>query len=170
MDHETDGRTWWAWTRDFVTEPVPAEWRPPVASPAPGETPALDRDSFAAAVRDGLRQYLRDEPLAASPLRHCLAFTRGATEPASAIALRAVLGDAVQTLAAHPADLKFHRALQQTWLTPGAKQEAVAADLGLPFNTYRYHLARGAERVAQVLWQREQMARQAAGGGGAGPA
>lgn len=168
LDHETDGRTWWAWTRDFVTEPVPAEWRPPVASPTPGEAPALDRDSFAAAVRDGLRHYLRDEQLAASPLRHCLAFTQGATAPAPPVALRAALSDAVQALAHHPADLKFHRALQQTWLTPGAKQEAVAADLGLPFNTYRYHLARGAERVAQALWQREQLARQSADTAGRG--
>jgi hypothetical protein len=62
---------------------------------------------------------------------------------------------ALPIFAAHPADRKFHQALRRTWLVPGAKQEAVAEDLGLPFTTYRYHLARGAERLSELLWQRE---------------
>ena len=37
----------------------------------------------------------------------------------------------------------------------GATQERVAEELGLPFNTYRYHLARGTDRVVEALWQRE---------------
>jgi hypothetical protein len=117
-------------------------------------------DEFTDAVREALRQYGRDEALAASPLRRCAWLGAHAEAAASVDTLREALAAAVQALARHPADLKFHRALQRTWLTPGAKQEAVAAELGLPFNTYRYHLARGAERVAQALWLQEQLARQ----------
>jgi hypothetical protein len=35
-----------------------------------------------------------------------------------------------------------------------ASQEKVAERLGLPFSTYRYQLAKGIERVAEMLWQR----------------
>jgi hypothetical protein len=31
----------------------------------------------------------------------------------------------------------------------------VAEQLGVPFNTYRYQLARGTQEVTQWLWQRE---------------
>jgi hypothetical protein len=67
---------------------------------------------------------------------------------------------AIDAQAPHPADRKFDDALRLTWLDPGAKQEAVAATLGLPCNTCRYRLARGADRVARLLWQREDLARR----------
>lgn len=63
-------------------------------------------------------------------------------------------------LAAHPADVKFQRGLKMTRLTRGAEQEAVAAEPGLPFDTFGCHLACGAERVVRALWQAEQWARQ----------
>jgi hypothetical protein len=43
----------------------------------------------------------------------------------------------------------------RTYLRPAATQEAAADALGLPFSTYRGHLARGIERVIDWLWQRE---------------
>ncbi len=158
LDDVVDGHLHGAYVRDYLREPIAPEWRPP--APLVEGPPLPAADAFAQAVREALRQFGRDEALAASPLRHCawLAGANGA--PAGLPALRAALDEAVQALARHPADLKFHRALQRTWLTPGAKQEAVAAELGLPLNTYRYHLARGAERIAQALWQRELLARQ----------
>lgn len=155
LDDVVDGRLHGAYVRDYVREPIAAEWRPP----APAPSPLPGADDFAQAVREALRQFGRDEALGASPLRRCAWLDGHRDGPAAVEALRAALEGAVQALARHPADLKFHRALQLTWLTPGAKQEAVAAELGLPFNTYRYHLARGAERVAQSLWQAELLAR-----------
>lgn len=155
LDDMVDGRLFGAYVRDYLREPIAAEWRPP--APAPQPLPGVDE--FAQAVREALRQFGRDEALATSPLRRCAGLGGQPERPAAVEALRAALEGAVQALARHPADLKFHRALQLTWLTPGAKQEAVAAELGLPFNTYRYHLARGAERVAQALWQQELLAR-----------
>lgn len=170
LDDVVDGRHFGAFVRDHVREPVGPEWRPAPAAATPDAPAPLSADDFAQAVREALRHYGRDEVLASSPLRHARVWqtdsgTRTdsgaeAGAPLDVAALRAALLDAVQALAAHPADLKFHRALRLTWLTPGAKQEAVAAELGLPFNTYRYHLARGAERVAQALWQRELLARR----------
>jgi hypothetical protein len=158
LDEVVDGRLHGAYVRDYITEPIAPEWRPP--APAPDRPPLPGADEFAQAVRDALRHYGRDEALAASPLLRCAWLGGGDEAPADVDALREALAAAVQALARHPADQKFHRALQRTWLTPGAKQEAVAAELGLPFNTYRYHLARGAERVAQALWQAEQLARR----------
>ena len=42
-----------------------------------------------------------------------------------------------------------------TFLQPAATQELAAERLGLPFSTYRYHLAGGIRRVTEQLWQRE---------------
>lgn len=150
---QLDGHRFGAWLRDWRREPNPL-W---AAQPEPGAAqPAapLGHEAFAAAVRDALKHYARDDRLLASPLRDCdlMATDR------SVAALRALLSDAVQALATHPRDLKFHHALRLTWLDPGHSQEQVAAELQLPFNTYRYHLAKGLERVVQGLWQRELMA------------
>jgi AAA ATPase domain len=152
LDTVIDGVVHGVFVRDLVAEPVPMDWR--------AEAPALGKDAFAEAVRDALRHYARDDKLAASPLRRCRAFSSAAGaanvgKEASLAELREALAQAVQALAAHPADLKFHHALRLTWLDPGSTQERVAEELGLPFNTYRYHLARGTERVVQALWQRE---------------
>jgi len=38
---------------------------------------------------------------------------------------------------------------------PARTQELAAETLGLAFSTYRRHLKRGVERVAEWLWQRE---------------
>jgi len=162
LDEVIDGRRHGCFVRDLVAEPVPEAWR---AAP-PGAPPLLTQDAFAAAVRDALRHYARDDKLATNPLRRCRSLagrntpdgnTYGASE-APLARLREALAQAVQALAAHPADLKFHHALRLTWLDPGSTQERVAEELGLPFNTYRYHLARGTERVVQALWQRELQA------------
>lgn len=154
LDQVVDGRLHGVFVRDLVSEPVPAEWRAPLPGPS---TPRLDKDGFAAAVRDALRHFARDDRLAASLLRRCRAFAVAGGE-ATLAELREALAAAVQALAAHPADRKFHHALRLTWLDPGSTQERVAEELGLPFNTYRYHLARGTERVVEALWQRELQA------------
>lgn len=158
LDHVADGIRFGVFARDLVRDPIGPEWRPPAAEP--DQPPLPGADDFAQAVREALRHFCRDEALAASPLRHCAWLAAQGDQPVPVANLRAALENAVQALASHPSDLKFHRALRWTWLTPGAKQEAVAAELGLPFNTYRYHLARGAERVAQSLWQAELLARR----------
>lgn len=154
LEHRLGDEDWGVFARDYVAEPVPPEWR---ALPAPGQGsrgPVLGRDAFAAAVKDALRHFAREDKLAANPLLGCHWLDGGDTA-ARVAALRERLRQAVQALAEHPADAKFHHALRLTWLDPGTSQERVAEELGLPFNTYRYHLARGTDRVVQALWQRE---------------
>jgi hypothetical protein len=152
LDAVIDGHRHAAFVRDYVRDPVGPDWRPP--PPPPDAPPPADADGFAQALRDALRNFGRDEVLAGSALLRCPSLGPDAAT------LRARITDAVMALATHPADRKFHRALRLTWLTPGAKQEAVAAELDLPFNTYRYHLTRGTDRLTEALWQRELLARQ----------
>ncbi len=159
LDDLVDGRAYGGYARDLVREPIGPEWRPArVASGTEASAP-MSHEAFGLAVREAFRHWARDDALAANPLCHSRALADEQGAPASAARLRQALGEAVQALATHPADRKFHHALRLTWLDPGPTQERVAEELGLPFNTYRYHLARGAERVTQILWQRELMAR-----------
>lgn len=164
LDHRLGSEPWGLFVRDHVAEPVPDAWRPfPGAGGADGAAPGLDHDGFAAAVKDALRHFARPDRLAGNALLACAWLGGGDTDRRVA-ALREHLRQAVQALAEHPADAKFHHALRLTWIDPGATQERVAEELGLPFNTYRYHLARGTDRVVQALWQRELQAGAAAAG------
>jgi predicted acetyltransferase/energy-coupling factor transporter ATP-binding protein EcfA2 len=115
-------------------------------------SPGLSRDEFGAAVRQALRDYTRPDRLAVSPL------LRSRLVGGTPEALRARLREATEALTANPRDLKLHRALWHTYFEPAPTQEAAAELLGLPFNTYRYQLANGIERVAEWLWRREQEA------------
>ena len=47
------------------------------------------------------------------------------------------------------------RAVDRTYVRAAATQEAAAEVLGLPFSTYRRHLAAGVERLTERLWHWE---------------
>ncbi|CAM5570781.1 Orc1-like AAA ATPase domain-containing protein OS=Streptomyces fumanus OX=67302 GN=GCM10018772_70070 PE=4 SV=1 [Streptomyces fumanus] len=47
------------------------------------------------------------------------------------------------------------RALTVTYLQRVSTQEAAAARLGLPYSTYRRHLAEGHKRLVEHLWHWE---------------
>jgi DNA-directed RNA polymerase specialized sigma24 family protein len=79
---------------------------------------------------------------------------RGAGEPVAEV-LEALLREAVASLQADPRDEKLHRALDRTYLRPAPSHEAAAELLGVPLSSFRRHLARGTERVAAWLWERE---------------
>ncbi len=76
-----------------------------------------------------------------------------AQEQDPATALQSLLREAATALKAHPRDEKLYRAVWLTYFEPLETQEHVAERLGLPFSTYRYHLARGVERIADWLSQ-----------------
>ena len=82
-------------------------------------------------------------PLAARHRRH-------AGEPTPAT-LQALLREAADTLRANPKDEQLYRALLRTYLQPAATQELAAELLGLPFSTYRYHLAGGIPRDREAV-------------------
>jgi hypothetical protein len=124
----------------------------------PASTPQLlllSRTEFAEAVRQALRNYTRPDRLATNPLMRSRLVVDETGSDSPPAALQALLRTATATLTANPKDAKLHRALWHTYLEPAPTQEQAAELLGLPFNTYRYHLAKGIERVADWLWQRE---------------
>jgi hypothetical protein len=132
-------------------EAAPDERPPPAAAPVV----VLSQPDFAAAVRRALRDLHRPDRLAANPLlRSALVRARGGSEPPPAC-LAEVVRDAVGRVGDHPRDEPLVRALDRTFLRPAATQERAAAILGLPFSTYRRHLARGVERVVGLLWEEE---------------
>jgi len=55
----------------------------------------------------------------------------------------------------NPKDAKLYRALWHTYIEPELTQEKTAERLDLPFNTYRYHLITGLERLIAGLWRRQ---------------
>ncbi|MFF4621721.1 ATP-binding protein [Nonomuraea jabiensis] len=131
-----------------------------VAGPANGpgaataELAVLSQAEFAEAVRKALRQLPRLDALAASPLtRTRLIAGRAGQSPATA--LGDLLRQAIDDLREDPRSVKFHRALSATFLRGTPTQELAAERLGIPFTTYRRHLAAGIERVCADLWHRE---------------
>jgi hypothetical protein len=136
--------------RELADEP--AGGAPP---PLPAPELALSQAEFADAVRRALRDLRRREALAANPLAAArVVRERGAGEPVAEV-LEALLREAVASLQADPRDEKLHRALDRTYMRPAASQEAAAELLGVPLSSFRRHLARGTERVAAWLWERE---------------
>jgi AAA ATPase domain len=136
--------------RELADEP--AGGAPP---PLPPAGLALSQAEFTAAVRAALRDLRRPEALAANPLAVArVVRDRGAGEPVAEV-LEALLREAVASLQCDPRDEKLHRALDRAYLRPAPSHEAAAELLGVPLSSFRRHLARGTERVAAWLWERE---------------
>jgi hypothetical protein len=164
-DYEVGGRRYGVFGHDW-RRMDPQRWLQAMAERevAPGFEPepvadppalALSQAEFAQAVRQGLRDLCRPAALAANPLvRTRVVQDRCGGEPAGE-ALEAVLRETVASLRADPRDEHLERVLDRTYVRPAATQELAAELLGLPSSTYRRHLARGVERVAGALWQRE---------------
>jgi hypothetical protein len=169
-DFEIGGRRYGVFAHDWRVEP-PLAWierkglleftDATALAPAPPDPGAsaplmvLSQPDFEEAVRRALRDVARPAALAANPLlrsRVAAEHAGGAPTPAT---LRALLHAAAETLRANPRDEKLYRALLRTYLEPAATQELAAELLGLPFSTYRYHLAGGIARVVAWLWRRE---------------
>lgn len=162
-DFEVGGRRHGVFAHDWRVE-TPGDWmmgaRPPMpfAAPSeqPGPAPSLSPAEFNDAVRQALREYTHRDALANGPLRSSRLLRALPDAQARGAALQALLRSAVDELRAHPRDLKLHRAIWHTYVEPLATQELAAERLGLPFSTYRHHLARGIERIARSLWHRER--------------
>ena len=112
--------------------------------------PPLDRNRFAAAIREALRDLHQPLRLAASPLLGT-ALASTSSGPTTA-RLRGTLEYAAARLADEPKGDVLMRVLRRTYLRPAPTQEAAAEVLGLPFSTYRRHLARALDRLTDVCW------------------
>jgi hypothetical protein len=127
--------------------------QPATRSPAP--LVVLSQPDFAEAARRALRDYTRPAALATNPLLRSRLALEKAGQPPTAATLRALIGEAAETLRANPRDQKLYRAVHHTYLQPAGTRERAAELLDLPFSTYRHHLAAGTERIIGWLWQRE---------------
>jgi hypothetical protein len=166
-DFETGDRHFGVFTHDWRVEP-PQAWlqikkelvsdtQPPSEPPRTLPLASLTDEQLAEAVRQALRDVGRLDALAKNPLVRTRLVTNQDGPPAER--LQRLLGEAVASLKSSPRDLKFHRALWHTYIEPAPTQERAAELLDLPFNTYRYHLGRGIERVCDWFRQREDEAR-----------
>lgn len=155
-----DGDEVAVWGRDFGRSPFD-EWLAEMrrreldatgTMPGPVAAPvAFNREDFAGHVRELLRDLHRPERLAANPLvRSDLVRPDSGTTPAQQL-LEAVV-EAVALTEEDPPTRRAARAVDRTYLRPGTTQEAAAEVLGMPFSTYRRHLARGVGAVVERLW------------------
>ncbi len=144
---------WWdqLCERSLSTEPVGEA----VSTLASSPVVVLSEADFASSVRQALRDYTRPSALAANPLIRSRLVAGADGSGGDASRLQSILRDALDTLKLAPRDEKFYRALLYTYYQPAVTQEGAAERLGIPFNTYRYHLARGTERIFERLWDLE---------------
>lgn len=162
-DFEVGGRRYGVFAHEWRLEP-PGDWMLgarrslPFAAAAGerGSTSSMGPDEFADAVRQALRDFTRPDLLGNGPLRAARLLHGLPVASARAARLQELLRSALEELRAHPRDVKLQRAVWLTYVEPLDTQELAAQRLGLPFSTYRHHLARGIERVARSLWHRER--------------
>ena len=127
--------------RTGATGPPPAH----LLRPAP-----LGREDFAAAVRTALRDLHRDDRLRAGPLFGTrLALGPDGPTPAR---LRSTLERGVAALGREPRGRGAAARADRTFVRPAPTQEGAADVLGLPFSTYRRHLATAVAQVTPLLW------------------
>lgn len=137
----------------------------PAASP-PQDKPAsavLDEAAFAVAVRGALPLLHRPHELAQSPLlaSAMLALPEGVHPLEAAAALADRVREACAELRASPAYAASARTLEVTFLELADKQRAAAANLNLPYGTYRHQLRASITLLVKQLWARELTARRA---------
>src|SRR4051812_34987406 len=125
-----------------------------------GHASVLTRSDFSGAIRDALRSYVQTDLLAGNALLEAQVVARGTPGTATPQALKALLAETAESLFAGGRDQKVYRGLQLTYFDPAPQQEAAAGRRGLPFTTYRRHLAGGIERLTEWLWQQEQELQQ----------
>ncbi len=111
----------------------------------------LPPGAIEAAVRAALRLYVRGDELEVTQLASTASIRSGAFP-----SVKALLDAALESLDGHPKDRKLLRALHAAYVRPAPTREAAAERVGVPFSTYRRHLKKGIERVAEWIARREQ--------------
>lgn len=112
-----------------------------------GEGARLDRDVFERAVRDALRDLHRREKRALNPLTST-PLVAGGGDPANA--LRTIVVDSLGAIGG-----SYGRAIRAAYGEPGRSHEDAAEALGMPYSTFRRHVARGISELVDELWRRE---------------
>lgn len=157
MMHDWRARSYRDWLelmarRQTSVAPLPAADTPP--PPA-----VLDRETFARAVKEALRQRGDARTLGRNPLLDTR-LVRGDLSPDAPLdervaRLRAQLDEVCATLAESDKHDKQARAVMAAYGRGAPSQEAAAEALGMPLSTFRRHLKRGVELLVERLWERE---------------
>jgi len=123
------------------------EWRP------------LERNQFAQACAQALRDWSRPERLRGNPLLWSRSVVRhagaGASESQRIQALRRLLEQAIAELGLRPQYRRWQAVAESAYLRPIAAQERMAEQLGIPFSTYRRYLKSATEWIVDYLWSCE---------------
>ncbi|MFH8982767.1 ATP-binding protein [Streptomyces varsoviensis] len=139
--------SWLAEKTDEMLGTAPAD--PAPAAAQGGDALILTRAEFTAAARSALRTLRWPDELALNPLRNSrLVRTH-------AMPLADVLHNAIHRLPLERGGEKSHRAAMAAFVEGASTQEAAARRLGLPFSTYRRHLAAAVERIIDIMWRHE---------------
>jgi hypothetical protein len=137
-----------------VVESALPEPAVPARVPAAIPVPPVSRDEFNAGVRAALRSWHHPDRLAAGPLART-PLVRPDDNAVAAEQIRTVIAEALRKLRADRYGERQYVAVCSTYLESEAtRQQAVAERLGLPFGTYRRHLAQGIDRLCELLWHR----------------
>lgn len=144
--------TWW----DLFAERLVSATDDPALLPGPPERVlVLAQEDFHDAVHDALKGLARPGGLDGNPLLRSRVVAEHDDGRTPEEILTDLLRQATDELAGHPRDEKLQRALVRTYLRPAPAQEAAAQVLNLPFSTFRRHLRKGVEHVADWMWERE---------------
>jgi len=133
-----------------VVEPV-AGWpgTPSADSPECGLGEGLPRAAFEEGVIEALRTWRAPREFATSVLLRSRLVPPGSADPVAD--LRGAITVALDALQVDPAGVKAHEALTATYLSASRTHKATARRLGLPYGTYRRHLALAKERLVEQL-------------------
>lgn len=133
---------------------------PPMQGSHEGDSAAcLERAAFDHAVRRALRQYSWPDHLADNPLlsTRMVAGCAIGNDPSLRVdALRTLLKQAHDRLAANPKTAAPARAMRHAYLAPAANQQLAADTAHMAYSTFRRHLYAGVRLLCEQLWAREQ--------------
>jgi len=151
-----------AWREEMAKKGVAAE--APLAPPPVPAGAVLDREAFGEALRGVLRELHSPRALSESPLLYTELVARrvpaGASPEQRAAVLITAIREAVASLRGGRRGERIHRVLEQTYLRSGLTQAQAAAELRLPFSTYRRHLKEAVGALEEVLWQEDRRSRR----------
>ncbi|OLF15233.1 hypothetical protein BU204_23445 [Actinophytocola xanthii] len=153
------GRDWrrqtveqWVQHRARATATPMAPWPETASATGPGDQ--LPRAVFEEGVLEALRTWHTPREFATSVLLHSHLVPPDSTDPAAD--LRAAISTALDTLRTDAAGVKAHEALTATYIAASRTHKAAARRLGVPYGTYRRHLALAKKRLTEQLLRAEQ--------------
>ncbi|MGI3199449.1 ATP-binding protein [Streptomyces sp. GLT-R25] len=148
------GRDWrrqtveqWVQHRARAAVTPVATWPATASSTGPGDQ--LPRAAFEEGVLEALRTWHTPREFATSVLLYSHLVPPGSPDPVAD--LRGAIITALDALQIDPPGVKAHEALTTTYIAASRTHKAAARRLGVPYGTYRRHLALAKQRLIEQL-------------------